>query len=432
MIYVNAGHVKDSVTASTWQARMAAARAMGFRGVRVTFSVDQYMLASGGAVVSVPAHASQLGITAFMGALIDAGLRVLFCLSPSAPMSASWGWPWPIQQRPPETNWHLVQAALQHMIVAVRERAEGAGYDPSWIEWELPNEWYWGGPGSSTSANGGALDAATPPLADGYITAYGGASTTCATDMARSSAVGLGRGTFDTDDDWDALATFTGKTGYASVRGRHEQLQYIVPLLEFHGMRLIGSSIEADSLATTLNRNIATYKPAGYDYMDGLPVNLHLYDTGCPDSIKRHAEHYGRWFLAAGLRAMKIISAQTWAAGLPCYWTEFGFRPAWVWGSDSSGFRERERGQHWAAIIRHMQRLPGKLKALYSLQNLDAGDDDDYDFGVLTYAGNTSMGACAIAATLGRSLDPAAAPAWGGAWTTASGESPADAAEPEF
>jgi len=36
MIYVNVGHIWDSISQETWQANLAAAKAIGFAGVRVT------------------------------------------------------------------------------------------------------------------------------------------------------------------------------------------------------------------------------------------------------------------------------------------------------------------------------------------------------------------------------------------------------------
>jgi len=426
MIYVNVGHIWDSISQETWQANLAAAKAIGFAGVRVTFSVDQYMLAVGGAVVSTPLHASQLGIRAFMSALLDSGLRCIFILSPTAPMSGSWGWPWPIQFRPPESSWHLIMPALQHMINTIVEISEAAGVDVSErYELELPKEWYWGGPGCTGATHGGALDQATEPLDEDYILEYGSDDTTAATDIERRGLLGI----FDTDADWDDLADFTGKTGYADVRGRHEALQWIIPQLDLHGMRLIGSSMEADYDGTKLARSLATYAPEGITYPDGLPVNLHLYDSSIPASVKRHATLYGQWFLRAG--ALRL--AQAWAAlgRLPVYWTEFGFRPSWVWGSDEAGFRERERGQHWARMIEAMQRLPG-VSALYTLRNRNETDDADFDFGVLDYAGNTSLGATAIAAQLGRRLDPSVDPPYGGAWLLGAGEPPAAPVDTDF
>lgn len=388
----------------------AFAAYMGFDGIRFDIAASEFYATLVG---GVPQY-STAGVISLLTAAAFNNLEVLFVVYPISSPLSSWTdvYGVPVVGRRPNTEvWAKTLEAQQYMITFVKNYwVTTLGQSLTTISIQYGNEVAWGGAGGPLSTTGGSLDAASNGSLSYRTTYTGGASTTSKQDCANSSLfpAPLGEGTFCTDADWDYMATITGKSTYANVRGIHEILDYFVNNLDFGGMRVVGPAFESqisaawytkpgdNDVGATFGRELATVKNSSYTWH----ANSQITDWACNIYVGSYAarsrptgpDAYARdLFSMANDRNRKMRDT----TGRSSVWnTEIGLAENW-YRIAAQLPSEMERGRYWRAILETMPGIDAYGVCFYRLQNYTVADDafnGNLDFGVRKANGGWSLG----------------------------------------
>jgi hypothetical protein len=386
----------------------------GMWGIRVDTAMQEY--------ATTVAGRDSTGIDALVDACDAHGLGLIAILKPQPANSSSWnteqgGVP-PVSRRPMAAAWPALTTVLQALVDRIHSRWASHGLEDGKLVFQWGNEPGWGGSGAAIGTLGfGTLDGVTSGLQG---------STDSRTDTFNSAAAGLGYGTWDSDAEWDALATYTGKPAYGNVRGWHEISQAILPALDLHGHQLLGAT--SNGLVTAIEST--TYAPLAFTYWRSYDVHTCNDYLGQIDGLHDPASYAAayRSRLAARYAAMTEHLA-TWTPvkkGLGVL--ETGVRADWIQiaGRPASEFM---RGRYARAVYDAACSVGDwDYAGWYTGLNGSAGEDaTGANFGLAYSTGNWAAGVAEFAGALGRSLIPSPAPVPGdpsGSWVVSGANEP--------
>lgn len=384
----------------------------GMWGIRVDTAMQEYATTVSGRDTT--------GIDALVNVCEDHSLGLVAILKPQPANSSSWntlqgGVP-PVSRRPMAAAWPAITDVLQDLIDRIHGRWASHGLEAGKLVWQWGNEPGWGGSGAAIGTLGyGTLDGATSGLQG---------STDSRTDTFNSVAAGLGYGTWDSDAEWDALATYTGKAGYANVRGWHEISQAILPELDLHGHELLGPT--SNGLVTAIEST--TYAPVAFGYWHAYDVHTCNDYLGQIDGLHDPGSYAAAYRdrLAARHAAMAQHSATNGKGlgvletGVRADWIQIAGRPASEW----------MRGRYARAIFDAACSV-GRWDYVGWYTGLNgsvAEDASNANFGFAYSNGNWAAGVAEFAGALGRVLTPSASPVPGdpgGSWVVSAANEPA-------
>jgi len=466
----------NAASQAKWMTGWAA---LGYRWVRVNAALPEYVTI-GASPTFTPTYDST-GLEAMLTAAASSGLKVQLIILPqfaeTANTAALQGGTVYVSTRiqPGTANiaWDRLTSAVQHIITTAADTWAALGQAPEGLVIEWSNEYGWGGnmgargvstaedanaatltySGASIAPGGGGygtLDLAVAGSA-GYAAGWGGAGTktTSKQDTYASSDMALGWGTWDTDADWDSLATFTGKADYANVRGLHDLSEYVLLQIDWEGLRGVFPPFEAElstawfasngTLASdVLTQELATAKPNGYTWYDLTPggapwlLSAHLYIgstakwPGARPGPKRIAKEYRALWREIQNTISVHASFSTHYAQVGLWCDECGLLASEM--RAAGGLWERERGAFLCAL-RDAGRQIGDSWCQFTGVNESASEDASAstEYGIIRSTGAWSAAMLCIAAGAGMPMDESAPPPDGtglASWAvaTASGE----------
>jgi len=388
--------------ANRWPTCANYVKQTGFTGVRVDAALAEY--------APTTSTYNVTGLEACIDACAYHNIHLMLILIPQPPNESSWNTlqgSLAVSRRPNEAAWEQITISMQHLInQAINRWINVNGKSPDMLTFEFGNEPGWGGSGGPIGSLGyGTLDAATVGLQG---------STTSKQDAYNSSAVNLGYGVWDTDDDWDTLASYTGKAGYTNVRGWHEMAEAILPNLNFGGHLVYGPT----SAGLDTEIEYQTYQPNGFTYHSFYDIATYNGYLGYVDAMhgsRSYAKAY-KQLMENKLYSLKQHPANT---GKPVAVLEAGITKDTAFYSNQKQPADREHGRYVARMLDELTNLD-----LYAVGHFRLMSDDDLeDEGLFTYSsvystGDAGYGVQMIAQRNGILLDVNTGFPGGGNWVS--------------
>ena len=395
IVIPNAGNLAGQITSVTQC--IALADACGFDRIRVDGAFNEILATTTTSTYTAIYNAIDLvGATSMkllivMELLIPTGVASWEALTGGA-YTATTGSVWPVWKRPPAGTanacWDKMAERINLAIVAIKTRWLATGRDLSDLMIQCRNEVGFGGAG-------GPHESTVKTAAEAYLD-----------------------GAWDTDAHWAAF-TWAGRNGSVVVRGGTEIANYIIPLLDFQGIKICEASFECGTTTNYIidpvpvsgdgfSHELTTCRAAGvtYDTSASFTAAVTHYAVNCGagamlNRIMSPSEYADLSAKCIMDRLARVKEANADFNSLKMLCTEHAI--PWL---NMLGIRAQNRdyrGYIWAEVVRRFKALPIDCVYIYTMKN-EADALATY-YGFITAANTYCPEISRIADVLGGSID---------------------------
>lgn len=263
------------------------------------------------------------------------------------------------------------------------------------------------------------------------VTSSDGAMTTdiVGASNAKAHLIANGHsGKIDTDALWDSMSGVNA--GYPNVRGIHEILSYIMPLIEKPADTTFVCPALEGSFGTDWDNEVASLMTSGtwQPYVDDYDLHKYHGDHSRIGMITPEVYH------EMGQREFREMLGELKTAvgsDKTIHVSEYGTRMSWLTGRETHAagdrqWRESMRGQVIRELVSATESSVNGLIAFEEMENENATEDSTESFGLILSTGDWTYAAVDFAATNGVQIDATLPPPTDPTanWSGAPGELP--------